>query len=224
MNKLPSSDKLWERHEQLVLNVLVLSLINLQNEDNLPEDEPTLNERLYVCARKVWSELKSNEKPIWSLWRNSENPPRENNEIGQEWTKKKPDFQWTLSDIQEGDPAKAIRGEYTIECKRLRTKTRSWDFIDEYVISGIIRFLAEEYKYGNGTSSGAMIGYIQNMEYDEILKQINTVIRNQKDYDIPNIEISEKGDEIRKGNHTLNRKKVNPSIFDLRHIWVSLRN
>jgi len=164
------------------------------------------------------------QKPVsFSLVPNSENSPRTKKEIGEEWTWKKPDFQWRLSDPLEKEPVKAIR-EYTIECKRLGTKIKSWDFIDEYVVSGIIRFLAEEYKYGNGTSSGAMIGYIQNMEYDEILKQINTVIRNQRDYDIPNIEISEKGDEIRKGNHTLNRKKVNPSIFDLRHIWVSLRN
>jgi hypothetical protein len=194
------------------------------NFNNLPEDEISLNNLIGVYARSIWSELPVKQKPMsFCLVPNSENPPRTKKEIGEEWTRKKPDFQWRLSDALEKEPVKAIR-EYTIECKRLRTKTRSWDFIDEYVVSGIIRFLAEEYKYGIGTSSGAMIGYIQNMEHDEILKQINTVIQNQKDYDIPNIEISEKEDEIRKGNHTLNRKKVNPSIFDLRHIWVSLRN
>jgi len=222
--EFPTPETLWKRHEKHVLDILLRALIKLQRDNNLPEDELTLNNRLYVYARGVWIELPVDQKPMsFCLVSNSENPPRTKSEIGQEWTRKKPDFQWRLSDQQEKDPVKAIR-EYTIECKRLRTKTRSWDFIDKYVVSGIIRFLAEEYKYGNGTSSGAMIGYIQSMECDEILKQINIVIQNQKDYDIPNIEISEKGDEIRKGNHTLNRKKVNPSIFDLRHIWVSLRN
>jgi len=53
MNKLPSSDKLWERHEQLVLNVLVCALVKLRNENNLPENEIKLNDILYVHARNV---------------------------------------------------------------------------------------------------------------------------------------------------------------------------
>ncbi len=222
MSRLPSSDKLWKRHEQLVLNVLECALVKLQNENNLPEEEIKLNDLLYVYAREVWCKLPKNKKPSGTLSRNSEIPPRIKSEIGQRWTKKKPDFLWSLSDPLEEDPAKAIR-DYTIECKRLRTKTKTWDFINEYVVNGIIRFFTEEHKYGIGTLSGAMIGYIQNMEHDEILKQINTIIQNRKDYKIPPIEFSQKGDEIRKGNHTLNREKVNPSVFDLCHIWVNLK-
>lgn len=132
-----------------------------------------------------------------------ENPPRVKVEIGEEWTRKRPDFRWTLSDPLERNPRKATK-DYTIECKRLREKSsKGWDFIKEYVVSGIIRYVSKEHSYGIGTKSGAMIGYVQNMEYEEALKQINLTIR--KEYKIPEIVFDNLKDlaGIRKGNHTL---------------------
>lgn len=224
---IPTSENLWKRHENLVLNVFIQALVKLQNENNLPEDEPGLNDLLYVHVRNVWCELPINEKPMWSLNPNSENPPRTKNEIGQEWTRKKPDFKWTLSDLQEEESVKAIR-EYTIECKRLKTKTKAgWNFINEYIVSGIIRFISIEHRYGMGTTSGAMIGYIQNMEHDEILEKINKKILDTKEYQIPVIKFPkhcQNTDSIERGKHTLHRGKIYPSDFDLCHIWVKLEN
>jgi hypothetical protein len=157
------------------------------------------------------------------LSRNTENPPRTTSEIGQKWTRKKPDFLWSLSDSQERDSYKAIR-EYTIECKRLRTNR---NFINEYVVNGIVRFLTAEHKYGNGTVSGAMIGYIQNMRHSEALEQVNAVILKTKEFVIPEIKFTTNRqiiDRIKKGNHTLSRKEVKPSIFDLHHIWMEVAN
>jgi len=221
--RLPSPEHLWERHETLVLNVFTIALVKLQEETNLPEDEPTLNELLYTLVRDSWHKLPQNEKPIWSLSRNTENPPRTTSEIGQKWTRKKPDFLWSLSDSQERDSYKAIR-EYTIECKRLRTNR---NFINEYVVNGIVRFLTAEQKYGNGTVSGAMIGYIQNMRHSEVLEQVNAVILKTKEFVIPEIKFTtncQMTDKIKKGNHRLSRKEVKPSIFDLRHIWMDVTN
>ena len=223
--RLPSPEHLWERHETLVLNVFLIALIKLQEEANLPEDEPTLNELLYTLVRDSWCKLLRNEKPIWSLSRNTENPPRTTNEIGQKWTRKRPDFSWALSDPLERNSEKAIK-DYVIECKRLSPRT-SRNFVQEYVIKGIVRFLTEEHKYGNGTVSGAMIGYIQDMTHQEALEQVNAVILATKEFVIPVIEFTRNGqlkNRIKKGNHTLSRKEVDPSIFDLRHIWMEVTN
>jgi len=226
MGKLPSSEDLWKRHERLVLNVFLNALVRLKNEKPLPDEEIPLNNLLYVLVREIWCELPKNDKPLWALIPNSETPPRNRKEIGQEWTRKKPDFRWTLSDPSERDTLRAIK-DYTIECKRLDEKTSAgWDFINEYVVSGIIRFLSKEHRYGIGAESGAMIGYVQNLVPVEVLKNINLTVRKSQEYKIPEITFNKiKGlVGIGRGNHTLKRKEVSPSNFDLRHIWVELMN
>jgi hypothetical protein len=222
--RLPSPELLWERHETFVLNVFMIALSKLQNQANLPEDEPSLNNLLYILVRDSWCKLPQHEKPIWSLICNAENIPSTTDEIGQEWTRKKPDFRWSLSDSQEKDSLKAIK-DYTIECKRLREMSNR-NFINQYVTEGIFRFLAKEYKYGNGTTSGAMIGYIQEMKHSDVLEQINAVIQKTGAFFIPIIEFdnSQNIDNIKKGNHTLERHEVDPPNFDLRHIWILMPN
>ena len=224
--RLPISEHLWERHEQHVLNVFQLALLRLKKEEHLPKDEPTLNEKLYVHARYVYCSLPYEQKPMSFVKRNSEIPPRRIEEVGERWTKKRPDFQWELINTQETNPEKAIK-DYTIECKRLAEKTSAgWDFINEYVIDGIIRFISKEHRYGIGTISGVMIGYVQNLVHAEVLKQINLTVRKSQEYKIPEIMFNHLKDlsGISKGNHTLIRKEVSPSNFDLRHIWVELMN
>ncbi len=224
--RLPISEHLWERHVQHVLNVFQLALLRLKKEKHLPKDEPTLNEKLYVHARYVYCSLPYEQKPMSFVKRNSEIPPRRIEEVGERWTKKKPDFQWELINTQETNPEKAIK-EYTIECKRLAEKTSAGrSFINEYVVNGIIRFISKEHRYGIGTISGVMIGYVQNLVHAEVLKQINLTVRKSQEYKIPEIMFNHLKDlsGISKGNHTLIRKEVSPSNFDLRHIWVELMN
>lgn len=224
--RLPISEHLWERHEQHVLNVFQLALLRLKKEKHLPKDEPTLNEKLYVHARYVYCSLPYEQKPMSFVKRNSEIPPRRIEEVGERWTKKKPDFQWELINTQETNPEKAIK-EYTIECKRLAEKTSAGrSFINEYVVNGIIRFISKEHRYGIGTISGVMIGYVQNLVHAEVLKQINLTVRKSQEYKIPEIMFNHLKDlsGISKGNHTLIREEVSPSNFDLRHIWVELMN
>jgi len=224
MMKLPSD--LWERHEKLVLNVFLRALLKLKRDESLPEDEPTLNEMLYMHVRSVYLGLSYKQRPLSLAKRNSEIPPRRIEEVGERWTKKKPDFQWELINTQETNPEKAIK-EYTIECKRLAEKTSAgWDFINKYVVNGIIRFISKEHRYGIGTISGVMIGYVQNLVHAEVLKQINLTVRKSQEYKIPEIMFNHLKDlsGISKGNHTLIRKEVSPSNFDLRHIWVELMN
>ena len=224
--RLPSPDHLWERHEKLILNIFLKALLKLKDKESIQEDETTLNERLYIHVRSVYLGLSYKQRPLSFVKRNSEIPPRNMDEVGKPWTKKKPDFQWELIDNSETASQKMIK-EYTIECKRLAEKTSAGrNFINEYVIRGINRFVSKEHSYSIGSKSGAMIGYVQNIENEEALRQINSVIRAENRYNIPEIKFNNIQDavHIRRGNHTLKRKEINPSNFDLRHIWVELMN
>lgn len=224
MMKLPAD--LWRRHEKLVLNVFLKALIRLKGEESIPVNEVPINDLLYVLAHEIWCELSPSEKPAsFSLIPNSENLARTKRGIGQEWTRKKPDFRWRLSDPLEKNPEKATK-DYTIECKRLGKKSGSYNFINEYVISGIIRYVSKKHSYGIGTKSGAMIGYVQNMVHEDALKGVNSAIREEKTHEMPEIAFDrlETLAGMRRGNHTLKRKEVSPSSFDLRHIWVELMN
>jgi hypothetical protein len=226
--RLPSPDYLWERHEKLILDIFLKALLKLRDKESTQEDEPTLNEQLYIHVRSVYLGLSYKQRPLSFVKRNSEIPPRNMDEVGKPWTKKKPDFQWELINNNETDSQKAIK-EYAIECKRLREKlNKGRNFINEYVVKGIIRYISREHRYGIGTKSGAMIGYIQNMEYEEALKRINSVIREVREYRIPEIAFANVNPNglggVRKGNHTLTRNEISPYNFDLRHIWVELMN
>ena len=222
--RLPSPGEIWKRHESLILYVFIYALIDLKKEKTLPIEEIPLNERLFLYIRRVYHKLPANKKPSSpSLVPNSENPPVEFDDIGKTWTRKKPDFRWTLYNCEEIDPSKAYK-EYTIECKRLR---KNGNFINKYVVSGIVRFISKEHSYGIGTVSGAMIGYVQNMEHKEALERINGAIQKKQEFEIPIIKFNknrQEKDSVKKGNHTLKRKEVNPSIFDLRHIWIEVKN
>ena len=76
--------------------------------------------------------------------------------------------------------------------------------------------------YGQACSSGAMIGYIQNMDFDEILSEVNSTCCDKQ---IPGIVLSDAGwqeDGISRLDHGFERLfPISP--FDLRHLWVDLR-
>ncbi|GAI94909.1 unnamed protein product [marine sediment metagenome] len=74
---------------------------------------------------------------------------------------------------------------------------------------------------------GAMIGYVQNMEFDTITNEVNQYIKQIKEHKIPSIKFPENGFSQEKTVITtqqLERTGVLPSKFNLRHVWVDLRN
>ena len=82
---------------------------------------------------------------------------------------KRPDFQWGICDTNETNPERMDKF-YTLEAKRLGSPSSSqWILNKNYILNGINRFILVEWGYGKSVSSGAMIGYIQNMELKEIL-------------------------------------------------------
>ena len=223
--KLPSSEKLWERHEDLVLNVFTLALMQLRTEENVPDAEDRINETLFIRIKRVWKTLPANEKPLWGPSLESQNQPRTDNDVGAKWIRKRPDFQWQF--VDPSDSTELGFKVYVIECKRLGLPLEKRRVInEEYLTEGILRFITWEHSYGKGATSGAMIGYLQNMTLGDVLNDVNRAISNNTAHRIPRIVFSEDDfpdNGVIKTSQQLTRPQVPPSPFDLRHLWVDLR-
>lgn len=216
----------WASFETRVLQVIESALVILRNSkrDLTKENEDNLNYELYFCMLTAVRQLGGedsgiNSPPAYECW----NQPLEGEELLDVARRKRSDFQWGYIDHSEPDPRRSAK-HYYVECKRLGAPTRSdWVFNQNYVLYGVVRFVEPEWKYGRASSSGTMIGYIQSMEGKDILAEVNEEACNS---DIPPIELGPKGwkgNGVSRLEHQLDRPKVVPQRFALRHFWVDLQ-
>jgi hypothetical protein len=85
------------------------------------------------------------------------------------------------------------------------------------VINGIRRFVSLEHGYGNGTGSGAMVGYVQSLSIDEALAEVNA---HAVDQGIPALSLSARdGEKEADLEHSLGRP-FDESPYRLLHLWV----
>jgi hypothetical protein len=84
------------------------------------------------------------------------------------------------------------------------------------------RFVEKEWSYGYGCESGLMIGYIQGMEFEDILRWVNQYAIK---HSLPVIKLKGRWDERDVSNleNRLNRPQVPISPFKLVHLWIDLR-
>lgn len=226
-NKIPSASKLWQRHEEFILEVFFIALKLLCEEQFLPEDEDEISEKLSVKARRANFKLNLQGRGLMypPTWQGQIAPATES-EVGSTFTRKKPDFQCQYKN-ERAKNAKEAYISYCVECKRLgKTLDSGWNLNKNYVQKGILRFLTAEHSYGKAAESGAMIGYVQNMEFDTVIKEVNQCIAQIKKYKTQPIKFPTNGFGQGKTVRTtqqLERTEVLPSKFALRHVWVDLR-
>jgi len=218
---------LWQRHEKLILGVFIRALKMLCSEKNLPDAENRINETLYIKAKHVYLKLPSKQRPaFFGLFLEPQNQPQTECDVGEKFLLKRPDFKWRLENKSDSNPHTAIR-DYDIECKRLGKRlNKKWVLNENYVHNGILRFLNIEHNYGRGMPFGAMIGYVQNMELKDILKEINKYINRNQKHKIAPVKFPQKNigsKEVIKTTQKLYRTEINPASFNLRHIWGDLR-
>jgi hypothetical protein len=150
------------------------------------------------------------------------NPPDPDDVLRATRENKIPDFCWGYIDHLELDSRRSARN-YVIECKRLGNPPRpDWILNQNYVVKGVLRFVTEEHDYAKGEKSGAMVGYVQSMELDDILNEVNATCISRA---VPQLRISIGGWQIRgisRLNHELNRSFAG-SPFHLSHFWIDLR-
>lgn len=213
------SRNLWAKREAKCIAILERALLLLRLKPSLPEAEVDLNRCLYFCLLEATSELypKDDIAPVSEC----NNQPDANDDLRVTREQKRPDFQWIFRD-RYAEPSHSSK-QFVVECKRLGKSLRAnWILNSNYVNHGICRFCDRQWAYAQRFASGAMVGYWQSMEADEILAEVT--VETQKN-SLPDL--------VRKGNwnefdvsqleHSFKRPfKISP--FHLRHLWIDLRH
>ncbi len=223
--QIPTPGQLWLRYEELILEVLTEALFSLRNQPILPTEEPAINLEFYFRIRRVSLDLtRSGRGMIPSVIYEGRNQPIEGETINDKRIKKVPDFQWPIIDDSQTDTSKAYK-IFVIECKRLGKPTiNKWIFNKNYINHGVIRYISEDWGYGKDTISGAMIGYIQNMTPNDILIEVNYCAAESGISAINLSAAGWKNNDVSRLDQLLDRPNVPPTHFNLRHLWIDLRD
>jgi len=220
--KISKGDRLWFSHESRLLDLFLLAMETmLKEESSFPVKEDSISRKLDKYIRKANEKLRKDNAHVDNLpIFQAQNQPDHNLPEGNHAERKKPDFLWQWYDDGEAQDYKRYK-EYAIECKRL-DKAKS-EFCKHYVTRGVCRFINPEHSYSKHSSSGTMIGYIQGGEGKEILTKVNAEAGSNR---LPGIKLSPKGwkkNGVSRLDHELDRPKVPPTPFQLRHFWLDLQ-
>lgn len=215
----PDRPDSWTRFKENIAHLIIQSLLLLRMRDDLVKNEIELNRLLFLCI------LKANrvfDLPLPAL--DAKNSPHTTDEPEEERENNRPDLSWNLMN-HLGDDNNLCRN-FALECKRLGEKTsKSWILNKQYVTAGILRFSLEEKGYGKGCETGAMVGYVQDMEFDEILSEINShLVTNAPS--IPKLTIPAEGWQnqgVSHLSHAFQRVYI-PFDFFLQHFWIDTRD
>lgn len=216
----PGNPLYWPTFKEHVASLIIEALLLLRQRNDLVKGEPTLNRLLYYCIQDA--NLKYH-LPLPAY--DGHNPPDPEDEQKAEREDNRPDFYWTLMD-HVANYDKCYR-TFVLECKRLDVKSESsnWRYTEQYVIAGILRFFLEEKGYGKGCETGAMAGYVQEMEFDKILSEINSYIAANGS-SIPKLATPAEGWQYQSVNqlsHSFQRS-YSPFNFFLQHFLVDMRD
>jgi RimJ/RimL family protein N-acetyltransferase len=214
--RLTSID-LWQRHEQRCLQLLRAAIVRL-DAGPADEGEPELNRRLYRAIIAVQAaDARDGLEQLSVVVPEGRNPPATSDAQLAPRERKIPDFYWAYVDYLDPDPDDAVACQFVVECKRLTASTRGWDYIAQYIHAGILRFVTEEHGYGKGTASGAMLAYLQNIDTDQALREVNAQVMANG---LPVLTVRDRtADALIELHHQLVRLFPD-SPFLLTHLWT----
>jgi len=151
----------WLHFKENIASLIMEALLVLRSRIDLVKDEIPLNKLLRLCFREANFKLGLEYFPALDA---------ENTQGS------RPDLSWSIFNELAGRPEDCELC-FALECKRLGKKTDAgWIFNEHYVIDGILRFFLEEKGYGKGCETGAMVGYVQDMEFNDILLEVNSYL------------------------------------------------
>lgn len=210
---------LWERHEQRVLAILHSALHLLRTKE--PEGhEPKLNRDLYLCILRVNRENHASGGPVFDFppILDGRNPPTPDTEDSAS-ERKLPDLSWRYIDHQEPDPHRSVRA-FAIECKRLGSPSSSgWNFNLRYATDGVRRFTDPDSGYGRDVASGAMVGYVESLTFEQIVAEVNEVLTQ---FGVPPLALPPADGPLTEMDHSFARPfPISP--FRLAHLWIDIR-
>jgi hypothetical protein len=216
----------WKNFRANIFVVIREALLLLQKQPCLPTIEANsrqhgLNRELYrcfveACRRKKLVNHRPTPEAKNTPYAGDQNPTERENKI--------PDFQWGFIDhLVNEDSCERC---FVLECKRLgRPTSPNWKLNENYVMNGICRFLTAPHEYGKGDDACGMVGYVQNMTFDDILRDVNQAASTSPVAVSP---ISSPPDRWTEDGVTeLEHILVRPfpiSPFQMLHFWVDIRN
>jgi hypothetical protein len=189
---------------------------------------------LYDCLieanHEIWRQSRGKKGLPSGPIPEGKNPPAADDEKRAKREDKIPDFYWGFTDHelieQHGGNARIGERLFFIECKCLgKTRKSGWNLNENYIENGVLRFIREEWGYAKGESTGAMVGYVQNMKLDDILQQVNNCAKKPQNA-IPNLILDSGGWRINGTSKLYNNLTRNFVISDFRlqHFWIDLRS
>ena len=217
MNQRPllSSIDLWDDHEQLCKRLLRDALVELANSP-VDADENSLNRLLYGAIIRVSHRASQSGDHIPPVVPEGKNPPAASDQERAEREFKIPDFYWSFIDPLASDPNDASK-QFVVECKRLTNPTAR--YAREYVRSGIARFISFGHGYGKGMRSGAMVGYVQGIPFEEALERVKGEINRDSIQALATIR--RHGEIDAEFGHQVTRPfPVSP--FHITHVWTRI--
>lgn len=219
---LPVS-KLWKRHEVLYVEVFSIALTLLVEKDCPLDDEDKISERLCPHLKKVCFEKSNRNRYIPTPQWEGVIQPVNDDELRGGKSKKRPDFTCLFHNSFTSNQEE-FEIALHIECKRLGMPTsKTWVLNKNYVTEGIKRFDSSSHEYGKRASSGLMIGYVINMELEQIVSEVNKFQKKELPHN-PTLLFQFNSLPVFKETQMLKRKNVNPKSFQLIHLWADLRN
>lgn len=212
----------WEKHRIDIFLVIQEALVILQCQPDLPSIEAdhkkhNLNRELYRSFKRA---AVKRGLPYHIPTLDGKNPPSESDIEPHERETKVPDFYWQFADDVAGDVRR-----FVVECKRLGYPSSStWKLNENYVRNGIRRFISSPHEYGKDDDTAGMIGYVQSMELEDILQEVNGIAGSNREAVSP-LQLSPDGWQ-EKGISTLVHDLERPfpiSPFRIYHFWVDIR-
>lgn len=197
----------------------------MRTATSLPDDEKKLNQLLGRYIREAMWLLRASDTGFdHAPHLDASNQPDPDDESPAAREDTRPDFQWELKDSQARNREEYQRF-YAMECKRLgEPSSPTWRFNEKYVTDGIQRFRTLKHSYGSPKSnrSASMVGYVQNMDFSSILKEVNHYCRVNG---IAQIRLSRTGwlNDLNFLDQVVHRPIIHPMPLLLQHLWLDLR-
>lgn len=213
-----AAGRFWQQRVGKYLSVIDLALTLLQKAKNLPKREPDLNRELFFRLLEAKRNLYHEDE--WIIDPESKVLPDPDDQQRSESENKEPDFQFISHDCYESDPRRSQK-KFTLECKRLGEKTASGWFNKNYSHEGIERFRHPKWKYGKDCASGAMAGYLQNMDGRDVLREVN---KGCEAISLPKLVLVGKWCPAKPTRFKqILKRDFKFSPFTLHHFWVDIR-
>jgi hypothetical protein len=214
----------WPRFEQTVLAVFAEALRRLAARVRYPAAEEPINLELYWLAVEVHHALmnsRSGSMPFVILF-DSTNQPEPDDAARSQRLRKRPDFTCAITNSQAADYLLS-QLKYYLECKRLGRAEGNWVFNENYTQHGVVRFMHTNWQYGKGCTSATMIGYLQNMDPDDVFAEVDKFARARS---IPSLQraMAWAARDVTRLSQPPLQRDFAPAEIQLGHLWVDLQH